>query len=664
MMPPPVFPFSALLGQPRMKLALLLNAIDPRIGGVLIRGEKGSAKSTAVRGFARLLPTISVVAGCSYSCDPMGDTLCPDCEARRAAGASLPAASRAIRVVDLPIGATEDRLIGTLNLEKALQSGERAFEPGLLAAANRGILYVDEVNLLGDHLVDVLLDAAAMGRNYVEREGVSISHPAQFILAGTMNPEEGDLRPQLLDRFGLAVAVDGMASPAGRAEVVRRCVAFERDSEAFLQGWAAEEHALRDRVQRARALLPSVTMDDSLLECIGRICSEYGVDGLRGDIVVYKASIALAAYHGRTGATLDDVREAAHLALLHRRRRDPFEHPEDAARELEETLDRLGDSAGPGPGDSGDSGDDEDPEPVSPDQVHAPDPQPLLRPLVAEAARLLSRPAPSPPGRRAGGEIENSTGRYARSRPASNPLTYGNLALDATVRAAAPFQLLRHVSKPDVVRLIIQPQDLHEKVRLAPQANLVLFVVDASGSMAAQRRMSAVKGAVLALLRDAYRNRDKVGLITFRGAGAQQALAPTSSVALADRLLRNLPTGGKTPLAEGLRLAHEVIIRERCHGQRWEPLLVLITDGRANLASQGDPLDHARRAAGRLGAAGVRSLVIDTETGPVRLGLTRVLAQALGGSHERLDDLTSKGLASVVRRTTAGMRRPLPETKR
>ncbi|MSQ27730.1 MAG: VWA domain-containing protein [Dehalococcoidia bacterium] len=650
MTPPPVFPFSALLGQTRMKLALLLNAVDPRIGGVLIRGEKGSAKSTAVRGFARLLPEIPVVSGCSYSCDPMGEVFCGDCEIRLAAAPPLPTALRPTRVVDLPIGATEDRVIGTLNLERALQAGERAFEPGLLAAAHRGILYVDEVNLLGDHLVDVLLDAAAMGRNYVEREGVSISHAANFILAGTMNPEEGDLRPQLLDRFGLAVEVERMTAPADRAEVVRRRIAFERDPAAFARQWADSEQALRTRLERAQALLPSVMVAEALLEHIGEICSAYGVDGLRGDIVVYKTSVALAAYHGRTQVEMDDVREAARLALLHRRRRDPFDQPESAEQELENTLDRL-DSQTPS-----DHGTDGAPTLEAADQVFAPGPPPALRPLATEPARPWPLRAPSPPGRRAGGQIENRMGRYTRSQPASGPLTYGSLALDATVRAAAPFQIRRRSTGEGRAGIVIEPGDLQEKIKVAPHANLVLFLVDASGSMAAQRRMSAVKGAVLALLRDVYRRRDRVGLITFRGSGAQQALAPTGSVELAERRLRVLPTGGKTPLADALRLAHEVIARERRVAQRWEPLLVLITDGRANLSRSGDPLEQARRTAAGLRGALVRSVVIDTETGPVRLGLARMVAEALGARHQRLDDLTAQGLASAVRLTIEGVR--------
>ena len=269
------YPFSAIVGQERMKLALLLNAINPAIGGVLIRGEKGSAKSTSVRALAALLPDLAVMVGCPYACDPNEPFFdCPHC-----AGTDGTTMYRPVRVVDLPIGATEDRVLGTLHLERALQSGERHFEPGLLAAAHRGILSIDEVNLLPDHLVDILLDAAAMGWNVVEREGISFAHPARFILIGTMNPEEGELRPQFLDRFGLAVDAEGLPDPADRAEVVRRRIRYEADPVTFAARWSDDERALRDRIADARAYLPRVVLAEDLLGLIARICTEAGVGG-------------------------------------------------------------------------------------------------------------------------------------------------------------------------------------------------------------------------------------------------------------------------------------------------------------------------------------------------------------------------------------------------
>lgn len=319
------FPFSALVGQERMKMALILNAINPRLGGVLIRGEKGTAKSTAVRALAHLLPEIDVVEGCPFGCDPdRKEKYCPICRERTEQG-PLPRIRRKTKVVELPINATEDRVVGTLDLEHALKHGEKRFEPGVLAEAHRGILYVDEVNLLDDHIVDVLLDSAAMGVNTVEREGVSYSHPAEFILVGTMNPEEGELRPQLLDRFGLCVAITGIADRNERVEVVKRWAQYEDDPIAFRKQWEEEESKLAKRIVNARELLPKVQISDKILTKIAQVAIEIGVDGHRADLVMMKAAKTMAAYHGRDVVSEDDVLESAELALYHRVRRKPFE---------------------------------------------------------------------------------------------------------------------------------------------------------------------------------------------------------------------------------------------------------------------------------------------------------------------------------------------------
>jgi len=309
-----------------MQLALLLNAVNPAIGGVLIRGQKGTAKSTAARALAALLPPIETIEGCPFNCPP-GQPLaiCPIC--RRVGAASAPVITRSTPFVELPVGASDDRVVGTLDIERALQSGQRHFEPGLLAQAHRGILYVDEVNLLADHIVDVLLDAAASGVNTVEREGISVSHPARFILIGTMNPEEGELRPQLLDRFGLAVEVTGQTQPASRAEVVRRRIAYEAEPAHFFATFADQEQRLGRQIGAAQTLLPQTRLSESLLELITQICISSGVDGLRADITMYKTAQTLAAWEGRAQVTVDDIRRSAEFVLLHRRRRQPFEEP-------------------------------------------------------------------------------------------------------------------------------------------------------------------------------------------------------------------------------------------------------------------------------------------------------------------------------------------------
>ena len=317
------FPFSAVVGSEDMALALILTTVSPEVGGVLVRGEKGTAKTTMVRALARVLPGIAVVEGCRFSCDPLDiDATCPDGPHDHPV-----VRSRAARLVELPVGATEDRVIGSLDLRQALGVGEVVYEPGLLAAAHRGILYVDEVNLLHDHLVDLLLDAAAMGRSTVERDGVSVAHAARLILIGTMNPEEGELRPQLLDRFGLTVEIAAPRDPELRAEVVRRRMAFDRDPESFVAAYAADEQNLRARIARAQTLLPSIRLGDKQLATIARVCGAFEVDGMRADIVTARAAAAHAAWHGRSEITKLDIRAAARLALPHRRRRNPFDAP-------------------------------------------------------------------------------------------------------------------------------------------------------------------------------------------------------------------------------------------------------------------------------------------------------------------------------------------------
>ncbi len=337
-----VYPFSAIVGQSRMKLALCLNAINPSIGGVLIRGERGTAKSTAVRALAALLPEIRVVADCPFSCDPdRPDLLCDACRERLARGEELPVARRKIRMVDLPVSATEDRVVGTLDIEKAIKKGERHFDPGVLAAANRGILYVDEVNLLDDHVVDLLLDSAAMGVNTVEREGISFQHPARFILVGTMNPEEGDLRPQLLDRFALSVEVRGITTARERMAILERHIAFDADAEAFRAAWQASEQKLSDEIEAARQIVDQVSYTSRDLFTIANLTASLGVDGHRADLVILKTARAHAAFEGRKRISERDIMIAAELALPHRLKRGPFHEAQASLANLEERVQQL-----------------------------------------------------------------------------------------------------------------------------------------------------------------------------------------------------------------------------------------------------------------------------------------------------------------------------------
>ncbi|MER7476753.1 putative cobaltochelatase [Streptomyces sp. NPDC126510] len=654
------FPFTAVVGQDDLRLALLLNAVSPAVGGVLVRGEKGTAKSTAVRALSALMPTLDVVSGCRFSCDPGSpDTGCPD-------GPHEPGAfeTRAARMVELPVGASEDRLVGALDIERALSEGVKAFEPGLLADAHRGILYVDEVNLLHDHLVDLLLDAAAMGASYVEREGVSVRHAARFLLVGTMNPEEGELRPQLLDRFGLTVEVAASREPDQRVEVVRRRLAYDDDPAAFAARWAEEEAAVRARIVAARELLPSVRLGDGALRQIAATCAAFEVDGMRADIVMARTATALAAWAGRTDVLAEDVRQAALLALPHRRRRNPFDAPGLDEDKLDETLEEFGgsddDDPDPDPGPDGPGGGGGQPDP---DDAPQGDGDTAARPEAGEGGQPQPSGAGEQPAARASepfrtkvlsvpGIGEGAAGRRSRARTEHGRTTGARrprgaltkLHLAATVQAAAPHQRARGRSGPG---LVVRRDDLRQATREGREGNLVLFVVDASGSMAARQRMSAVKGAVLSLLLDAYQRRDKVGLVTFRGTDADVALPPTSSVDAAAARLETLPTGGRTPLATGLLRAHDVLRVERLRDPVRRPLVVVVTDGRATGGPE--PVALAGRAARLFAADGVASVVVDCESGPVRLGLAGQLAGELGGTAVTLDELRADSIAGLVK---------------
>ncbi|MFI9120688.1 putative cobaltochelatase [Streptomyces bikiniensis] len=686
------YPFTAVVGMDDLRLALLLNAVSPAVGGVLVRGEKGTAKSTAVRALAELLPVVPVVAGCRFGCDPASpDPGCPDGPHEAGPGAERPA-----RMVELPVGASEDRLVGSLDIEKALAEGVKAFEPGLLADAHRGILYVDEVNLLHDHLIDLLLDAAAMGFSNVEREGVSVRHAARFLLVGTMNPEEGELRPQLLDRFGLTVEVAASRDPEQRVEVVRRRIAFEDDPAAFAARWAGEEADLRERIVAARELLPRVVLGDAVLLQIAATCAAFEVDGMRADIVMARTATALAAWAGRTEVTSEDVRQAALLALPHRRRRSPFDAPGLDEDKLDETLEQFKgdgpdpepepdgpDDGGPGDGGPGDGGpggagpdgggippqgDGPAPEDVpAPEETPAPEPEPAPAPApqkagagageraAVKAAEPFRTKVLSVPGLGEGAAGRRSRARTEHGRTTGSTRPRGALTklhLAATVQAAAPHQKARGRTGPG---LVVRRDDLRQATREGREGNLVLFAVDASGSMAARQRMSAVKGAVLSLLLDAYQRRDKVGLVTFRGRDAEVALPPTSSVDAAAARLEQLPTGGRTPLLAGLLKAHDVLRVERLRDPSRRPLLVVVTDGRATGGrAAGDPVALAARAARLHAAEGTASVVVDCETGPVRLGLAGRLAVELGGTAVTLDELRADSIAGLVRDVQAG----------
>ncbi|PWJ55031.1 magnesium chelatase subunit D [Dyadobacter jejuensis] len=634
------YPFSAIVGQHQLKQALILCAINPSIGGVLIKGEKGTAKSTAVRGLSAVMPPIRRIAGSPFNLS----------EAEYIQGGGV-AEGYALEqcplpLVNVPLGVAEDRLLGSLDLETILSEKKKQLLPGLLAEAHRGLLYIDEVNLLADHLVDVLLDVAASGVNRVQKEGLSETHPAQFVLIGTMNPEEGNLRPQFLDRFGMMVEVQAQMEVTERTEVVRRRMAFEADPEGFINRWQAEQNRLAIRIREARASLPTVSMPEGLLTLISELCIEWSVASLRADIVLYKTALTLAAWNGKQSVTAQEVREAAELVLVHRRGSvnkspgtspTPQTNPDQASgNDREQKRPTLAGS------------NKMDASPKNKEQLQAPAPQEKQnlgnKPVkeseseqesVFAIMKNVSRPplpsVDSMPFRNKESGRSHRVDRSHRGSQVGWESRGGNadLALVPTLQEAL-------VRNPEGLK--VHRSDLRFNIRAGKAGKLILFVVDASGSMAAQRNMEFVKGSVLALLQQAYEQRDRVAVIAFRGVEAFTVLEPTADLQRAETALGELPTGGRTPLAAALKLALEVLGRP---SQQDRPLLICLSDGKANvpLPGGGDPWQQSLALAREFAHRAISALVIDTEQGYSRMGRATLLASALQAPCVGLDSL-------------------------
>jgi len=649
----PTLPFTAVVGLKEARLALLLGAVDPGIGGVLLSGEKGTAKTTLVRGLTALLPGIAVVAKCRFSCDPAApDPTCPDGPHLSGAAAKF----RPARLVELPLGATEDRVAGSLDVPRVLAGAPTAesFVPGLLAQAHRGVLYVDEINLLPDHLVDVLLDAAATGVTTVEREGVSLRHASRFLLVGTMNPEEGELRPQLQDRFGLAVAVVASQDPRERADAVRARLRHDLRPGADVAAHERMSQELTSKIIAARARLGDVGLPETELIRITTACSSLGVDGLRGDLVTARTAVAHAAWRGDSVVTEHDVREAARLALPHRLRRGPFDQADLDRGRLDEALASANDPEpppdGPEPPPDGPEPPPDGPEPPPDGGGGSPTPGDDLNPPRHKSGQggqtapdTSPRTAAAPgtaftvrhlqaAGLGTGTGGNRSRSRGSRGRPMASIATVSRPDLIPTLRAAA----LARPGEP----FRVTSQDLRRWLRRGREANLVILLLDTSGSMAARRRSQTVTTVALSLLTDSYRRRDRVAVLTFRVRTATVIVPPTRSVELATRRLHDLPVGGQTPLAAGLDAVADLVRRERWRDPDRRPILVVVTDGRATGGA--DPLGQARHAARRL--AGIASIVVDAEDGPVRLGLAGQIAADLDA-----ELITVSGLASANR---------------
>ncbi len=619
------YPFAAVAGQERVKKALLYALIDPRVGGVLLCGEKGTAKSTVVRALAELTDK---------------------------------------QVVELPLNITEDMLVGAIDFEKAVQTGARAFSGGVLERADGNILYVDEVNLLPDSVVSTLICTTASGENLVEREGVSYRHSSRFLLTGSMNPEEGKLRPQFLDRFGLYAEVTGEQDAERRAEIIRRRMEYERDPAAFRRKWAEETETLRQRLSRARTAAAHMTPTDAVCTLAARYAQQAGAEGNRCEMILLRTAGAAAAWAGRDYIAPEDLKEAAFYVLPHRRRQEE-RPPEEESSPEEPRKQEEPPSQPPPDGNSqpdepppppeveeqeGESGQEADLPPLQSTEGAAPEEQ-----LVeAEEVSLLSVLPPLPrdrlfrmgSGRRSKTKSGANKGRYAAFTQHPTPRQH-DLALDATLRAAAPYQKFRDHTQCAVA---LTESDLRYKVRENHVGATIVFVVDASGSMGAGQRMKAAKEAILSMLLDSYQKRDRIGLVAFRKEGAQTLLDITASVDLAERKLQSLPTGGRTPLAAGLYQAWQLLRARRLKDPELLPMVVLVTDGRANRSLwTEDPVEDAVKAAELLRQDHIHAVVIDTERDFISLHIAQQIAQALDAAYYKVDHIRGGDLRAIVR---------------
>ncbi len=597
------FPFSAVTGQEDIKLALVLNVVNPRIGGVLISGEKGTAKSTLVRGLSQL--------------------------------------QSGVDVVNIPLGITEDRLTGSISIEAAVKCGKKEFEKGLLYDADKNILYIDEVNLISGHIVNILLTVSSLGQNVVEREGISFSHPCRFALVGSMNPEEGLLKPHLLDKFGLYVEAGGEKDISARAEIMRRRLEYEEDPERFIAAYREADQKLCRRIGKSAAMLKDVRITPEQYSLFADISSNGNCAGHRCEITLAETARALAAFHGRLNLTDEDITRAAGFVLPHRLRQPPLPPPQtetDAGENSErEQKDREPDPASQSMPNTSQDKRNADEEEKTEDIGEKPE--------LSINTDFRCKNIMAGSGKRNKIKTDARSGRYVRCRlPRDKPC---DIAVDATIRAAACYQKNR---AENGMAIKVAPGDIREKVREKRTGVTILFVVDASGSMGAKRRMRAVKGAVMSLLDEAYQKRDRVGIVAFRGGGGEVLLNITRSVDLAEKQLRSLPTGGKTPLAAGLTQACRLLKAEKLRDSDALLYLVLVSDGKANVPFvSDDPLGDAMDAAESVRKLCASSLVIDTENSMIEFGFAKELSKRMDSRYIKLDSISKNEITSNVK---------------
>ncbi|MHA1340285.1 MAG: VWA domain-containing protein [Promethearchaeota archaeon] len=600
-----IFPFSAIVGQELMKKSLILNAIDPLIGGVLIRGDKGTGKSTAVRSLIDLLPEIEVVTNCPFNCHPTNLRLmCKSCQQRYKAGKQLPKTKRKMQIIDMPLSATEDKVIGTIDIQKALREGIKALEPGILAKANRNILYIDEVNLLDAHLVNILLDAAAMGINIIEREGISLYHPARFILVGTMNPEEGELRPQILDRFGLCVDVEGLIDKEKRLKVMEYKREFDKDPWEFEKKFQKQQDELKKKIIKAQEVLSKVKISRSLREKIVEITTSLNIKTHRADIVMEKTSRALAAFDDRLNVTLDDIKEAALMALPHRIKQHPLEQTKKITEDT--IINIITERDTPKNSDN--------------NEVFNFDKNKKLKKDIFEVIKTNGH---------IGQDIlrsEGDRGQYIKARPNSNP---NNIAVDATLRKAIID------SKPDNGKLEIRPEHLMEKIRISTGNALYIILIDSSSSMRLDKKIKFTKSLAWSLMKRTYEKKAMLSLITFRGKSPEVVVKPTSDINKFNLVLENLPTGGKTPLTPAILKAYE-LIKDQNGGLTKN--IILISDGKGNIFFQ-NSFDSDLKYLTALKWKNCKFFIISTENRNKSTGMLELIAEKFRTPLLFLEDL-------------------------
>ncbi len=643
------YPFTAIVGQDLMKLALILNAINPKIGGLLIKGTKGTAKSTAVRALADLLPEIDIIKDCPFNCNPHNlKESCHECQHKIIDNKlkDTDIQSQKMRVINLPINATEDRVVGTIDIKKALEEGLKALEPGILAEANRNILYIDEVNLLADNVADVLLDSAAMGINIIEREGISIHHPSNFILVGTMNPEEGNLRPQLLDRFGLSVEAKPILDINKRVKIIKFVEDYHIDPHKFHDKFETNQNELREKIVKARKILNDVKISDDQLENIAKLSIKLKIDSHRADITINLTAKTIAAFHGRTNVLDEDIKIAAKLALAHRLRKLPFEEQSIDEEDIEKIFDEQ---------------DKQETQNLNKNEHEHLKHEEILNlkeevfgidteistDRILEKKRFLKDLNVS--GQRILHPTHDKRGKYIGGQKPKNFdfKSSSDIAILETINKAV-LEPDNKIALSNGEKLEIKNEHIHIKKRIGKSSYLFIFCVDASGSMGVSERMRAVKGVIFSILQSNYVYRDKVSLVVFRKENAEVILPPTRSTDLAYKLLKEIPTGGTTPLIKGLLQALDIAVEEKRKKTGYIPLIILISDARGNVFYK-DAIDDILKTGEQISKNQIDMIIIDTEGSNVKLEINKKLSESSNAKYYHIDTINKENMNEILK---------------